>query len=436
LSSDPENVYFSDGLTEEMIDSLSHIEGLQVVARTSAFQFKGKAVDVRQIGRQLNVQAVLEGSVRRDKSHLRVTAQLNAVANGYHIWSRTYDRDAKDAFSVQQEIAQSIAGTLRQNLPAGPFVPSQEAHELYLQARYHHNRSIRPELDQAMALYRRAIDKDPAYAAAYAGLAFAHITLGFSNQVAPRDTFPQAAAAAKKALLLNPALAEAHASEGMVNLLDRWDWQGAERELREAIRLNPSNAVARHWYSHYLVAMGKYDQSLEESRRAIELEPLDLSITAHLGWHYLFTHQIAQAGPPLLHSLELDSRQFWAWEYLRKLHELTNRFDDAVGDLERSGMAVDQVTALRQALKAAGPKGYWAVRLRQALALSSRRYVQPLYVAQIYVQLGDRERAFQALEQGFRTRDSWIIYLKQDPAFEGIQKDARFVALTRRVGLP
>jgi TolB-like protein/DNA-binding winged helix-turn-helix (wHTH) protein/Tfp pilus assembly protein PilF len=436
LSADRENEYFSDGLTEELIDNLSKIKGLHVVSRTSAFQFKGEAIDIRQIGRRLNVEAVLEGSVRKYKDRLRVTAQLNTVANGYHLWSRTYDKEAKDALSVQQEIAQSIAQTLRQDLPAPRRVPSKEAHELYLQARYHRNRSLRPELDKAITLYQQAIAKDPNYAEAYAGLAFAHIALGFSNQLAPREAFPQAADAARKALALDPLLADAHATQGMVSLLDRWDWVGAEKELREAIRLNPSYAVARHWYSHYLVAMGKFDQSLEESTRAIELEPVDLPITAHLGWHYLYTRQCALAAPALLHSLELDSRQFWAWEFLRRVHELTNRLDNAIDDLERSGTPPDQLTALRHALKTSGSKGYWTVRLQQALALSSRQYVQPLYISQIYLQLGEIERAFESLEQGFQARDSWLIYLKQDPGFDTIRNDGRFVALTRRVGLP
>jgi TolB-like protein/Tfp pilus assembly protein PilF len=392
-SSDRENEYFSDGLTEELIDSLSQIKGLQVA---SAFQYKGKAIDIRQIGRLLNVDAILEGSTRKYEGQLRVTVHLVAVTNGFQLWSRTFDKEAKDTLSIQQEIALSIAHALGQNLPVPLWLPGQEAHELYLQARYHRNRSLRPEVEKAITLYRQAIAKEPNYAAAYAGLAHAYVGLGFSNQLAPREAFPQAADAARKALALDPLLADAHATQGMVNLLDRWDWVGAEKELGEAIRLNPSFAVARHWYSHYLVAMGRFDRSLGESKRAIELEPLDLPITAHLGWHYLYTRQYAPAIPALMHSLELDSRQFWAWEYLRRVHELTNRIDSAIEDLENSGMPPDQVTTLRHALKTGGSKGYWTVRLRQALALSSRQYVQPLYISQIYLQLGETEGAFEA----------------------------------------
>jgi tetratricopeptide (TPR) repeat protein len=222
----------------------------------------------------------------------------------------------------------------------------------------------------------------------------------------------------------------------MVNLLSRWDWTGAESELRESIRLSPSSAIARHWYSHYLVAMGRFPESLAESKRAIQIDPLDLPITAHLGWHYLYTRQYAEAIPALLHSLDLDSRQFWSWDYLRRVYELTSRFDDAVDAIEHSAVPADQVTALRLALRAAGPSGYWSMRLKQALAQPAGKYVQPLYISQLYLQLGETELAFRSLEQGFQVRDSSLIYLKQDPAFDKIRADPRFVALTRKVGLP
>jgi TolB-like protein/DNA-binding winged helix-turn-helix (wHTH) protein len=436
LSVDHENEYFSDGLTEELIDSLSKIEGLEVVARTSAFQFKNKAMDIRQIGAQLNAQGVIEGSVRKEGDHLRVTVQLSKVADGYHIWSRTFEGEAKSAFAVQQEIARSIASALRQNEPPSPPPPSQEAHDLYLQGRYHQNRSLRSELERAVALYEQAIAKDSGYAAAYAGLGHTYIGLGFSNQLAPADAFPKAAQATAKALSLDPSLADAHAVQGMVNLLSRWDWRGAESELRESIRLNPSSAIARHWYSHYLVAMGRFPESLAESKRAIQTDPLDLPITAHLGWHYLYTRQYAEAIPALLHSLDLDSRQFWSWDYLRRVYELTSRFDDAVDAIEHSAVPADQAAALRLALHATVPSGYWSMRLKQALDQPAGKYVPPLYISQLYLRLGETELAFRSLEQGFQVRDSSLIYLKQDPAFDKIRADPRFVALTRKVGLP
>src|SRR5262249_41409962 len=232
------------GLTEELIDSLSKVEGLQVVARRSVFQFKNKAIDIRQIGTQLNVGAVLEGSVRKEGTRLRITAQLNKVADGYNVWSHTYGQDMGNAFSIQEEIASSIANALRQSGPPHQRPPDKEAHDLYLQARYHQNRSVRAELDKAITLYQQAVAKDPNYAAAYAGLGHTYIGLGFSNQLAPADTFPRAAEAATKALALDPTLPNAHFVQGTVNLLYRWDWAGAERELHEAIRLNPAYAVA------------------------------------------------------------------------------------------------------------------------------------------------------------------------------------------------
>jgi serine/threonine-protein kinase len=277
--------YFSDGLTEEIIDALSRVPNLRVVARTTAFSFKGRNNDIREIGKQLNVTNVLEGSVRKDGDHLRITAQLNRVTDGTHLWSHTYDRELHDVFAVQREISQGIADQLR----AGAVPPRQaprdvEAWRLYKEGTYFFNQFQPPASNyKAIERYQAAIARDPSFAAAYAGLADAYAYLAENFVVAPREVMPKAKAAAEKAVELDPNSAEAHASLAAVKLDYDWDREGADREVRRALELNPGFAWARHWLAHTLEVRDRLEDALFEMRSALALDPLNIPINWDVG---------------------------------------------------------------------------------------------------------------------------------------------------------
>jgi len=280
LSPAKDQEYFSDGLTEEIIDGLSRVPNLRVVARTSAFAFKGKNTDIRQIGQQLNVDTVLEGSVRKASDQLRITAQLNRVSDGTHLWSRTYDRQLRDVLGVQREISQAIADQLR----AGQVPPRQstrdpEAYRLYQEGRYFFNQQLPPDSNQkAIDRYQQAIHHDPQFALAYSGIADAYAYLAEFGILAPKQVMPQAKEAAEKAVALDDSLAEAHTSLGTVKLDYERDRDGAQREFRRAMELNPGSAWARHWYAHSLEAQGRLDEAMKEMRAALALDPLSVVI--------------------------------------------------------------------------------------------------------------------------------------------------------------
>jgi TolB-like protein/DNA-binding winged helix-turn-helix (wHTH) protein/Tfp pilus assembly protein PilF len=443
LSASEGSVYISDGLTEELIDRLVKVEGLQVVARTSVFQFKNRPLDIRRIGAQLNVQLILEGSVRRENNRLRVTAQLNNVADGYHLWSETYDGEVKDVFSIQEEIAQKIVQSLRQNkrLPGPGLRPgrpprSVEAYDLYLQGQYQRAKAKAASVKKAIGLLEEAIRKDPEYEEAYSALGYSYTVLGYSYQMLPAEAFPKARAALQKALSLNPALGSAHAVQGIIHLTFDWDWRQADREFRQAINLDPGSGLAHHWYSHYLVTTGKFEQSLAESRRALEVEPLDLPISAHLGWNYFFTRQFDPAIRALEKSIDAEPNQYWAWTFLPGAYEQVGEFQKAIDVLEKSGASAQSIGALREALRSSGARGYWETRLANALKQSSEGLVRPCLVAQLYVRLDEKDRAFEWLERGLKARDGWMIYLKQDPTLDGLRPDRRFAELVKKVGIP
>jgi TolB-like protein/Tfp pilus assembly protein PilF len=284
LSPQRDSEYFSDGLTEEVIDALSRVPNLRVVARTSAFAFKGKNTDIRQIGKQLNVNAVIEGSVRRSGDRLRITAQLNRVSDGYHLWSRTYDRELRDVFAVQREISQSIAGELRAGqIPGGQArepTKDLEAYNLYQEGRYFFNKFEPPDSDyKAIERYQQAIARDPNFAAAYSGIADAYSYLAENFVKAPREVMPKAREAAVKALELDPNSAEAHTSIGIFKLDYERDREGGQREFLLALQLKPGFGWARHWYAHSLEAQDRMEDALREMRAALDLDPLSVPIS-------------------------------------------------------------------------------------------------------------------------------------------------------------
>jgi TolB-like protein len=308
LSGDKEQEYFCDGMAEEIINALTHVEGLRVVARTSAFFFRDKEIDIREIGRKLNVGSVMEGSVRKAGNRIRITTQLINVADGYHLWSEKYDRNVgelccpEDIFAIQDEISLAIVEKLKVKLLGEEkvalvkrYTDDLEAYNLYLKGRYFWYKRTREAILKGLEYFHQAIEKDPTYALAYAGIADCYNMLGFFDYLSPKEAFPKAKAAAAKALEIDGTLAEAHSSLAEVKTYYDHDWLGAEREFQRAIELNPSYSTAYQWYGEYLALMGRHDESIIMGKRALEVDPLSPIVSTNLAGFYWLARQYDEA---------------------------------------------------------------------------------------------------------------------------------------------
>lgn len=439
LSPQSDHEYFSDGLTQELINALTKVPGLRVVARTSAFQFKGTALDIRRIGERLNVKTVLEGSVRVENRRLRVTAQLNNVADGFHLWSENYDREMREVFAIQEEIAQSILTTLRIRLSGqsprqlvSSHTRDMEAYQLYLRGRYF----IGVHFKQGINHLERAVALDTNYGSAYAALADAYGLLVSQSLVSTKEGLEKAKQYAKRALEIDETLAEAHSSLGYIRHHE-WDWTGATVELQRAIELNPSYAVAHHWYSHHLTSMGRIEESLMASQQALAFDPLDLLINNHLAWHYFYAHQYQLSIEQSQKTVALDANYPRSRMWLAEAYVEMGMYDRAVAELETTlqltGSGPDYVAALGRAHARAGrhSKARWI--LKQLTEES--RYVSPYGLALIHIGLGENDTAFEWLEKAYAERSSFMTYLLVDPRVNPIRDDPRFPGLLRRIGL-
>jgi adenylate cyclase len=445
LSPDKDQEYFCDGMTEEIIDALSKIGGIRVVARTSSFSFKGKQQDIREIGKKLNVAAVLEGSVRKDGNRLRVTAQLNSVADGYHLWSETYERELKDVFAVQDEISRAIVNTLQLKLAN----PSREAnaspekiqvYELYLQGRYHWRRWRTEGAEQAIHYFEMAIQKDPKYAAAYAGLAESYCWLGFFGALPPNEAMPKARQAAQKALALDDSLAEAHSALAYVKTLYEFDWPTAEREFKRAIQLNSGDADAHFGYGiTYLAPQGRVDESLKEMQIARGLDPLSPIENTYLGLAYQFAGNRAEAKAQYLKALELDpnfveARLNLANCYVDQpdLKEFFAQLDLAEGLAHQS--RIDLMRAVGYAMQ--GHKAEALQLVHKWEKPEGGAFVRSTSIAGVYALLGDREQVYAWLDKAYADRDGMLAYTNSQGSLRRYRSEPRFIALEKKLGLP
>ena len=443
LSPEHDQEYFCDGMTEEIIDALAKVEGFRVVARTSSFAFKDKQQDIREIGRKLNVGAVLEGSVRKDGNLLRVTAQLNSVADGYHLWSQTYERELKDVFTVQDEIAKAIVNTLQLKLasPQPKRAENVEAYDLYLQGRYHWDRWRTEGAETALQFFERATEKDPKYAAAYAGIADSYAWLSFFGTLPPNEAMPKARAAAEKAIALDDSLAEAHTSLGYVKALYDFDWAGAEHEFRRATQLNPGLADAHFGYGIvFLAPQGRADESLREMLLARDLDPLSPVINTYLALAYFFNNQSEQGLVYDKKALDLDPSFVEA-----RLDLAMHGLDPKAGsNIFESNLAAAKGLAPESRIDLEYALGY-AVRGKkdEALALvhkwdkpTTGVFVRPSSIAMVYGALGDKEQMFIWLDRAYAERDGMLAFINKQGCFRRYLDDPRFVALDQKLGLP
>lgn len=446
ISGDPEQDYFADGMTEALSAELGKISALRVISRTSAMCYKGTTKPLPQIARELSVDAVVEGSVLRAGNRIRVTTQLVDAATDRHLWTESYDRDLNDILTLQSEVAQTIAHEIRIKLTpqektrlaqARPVDP--EAYEAYVKGRYHWNKRTEQGLRTSIECFRQAIDKDPTYALAYAGLADAYAILGLNGHVAPADAIPQARAAALKALGLDDALAEGHATLGVITSQYDWDFPEAEKEFKRALELNPSYASAHQWYALHLHDTGHLDEAIAEINRAEELDPLSLIIRTAAASIRYSAGQLDRAIQEARQVLELDANFMYARWLLGRVYALKGMHKEAIAELELnlaiSGPVPEHVAELGHAYALAGMNEQAREMLGQLQELSKGRYIAPGFFAMIHAALGERDQTFQWFEKAYEARDSFLLNLITDPLYDSLRDDPRFDDLLRRMGL-
>jgi len=443
LSRDPDQEFFADGMTEALIANLAKISSLRVISRTSAMSYKGARKPLPEIARELHVDAVVEGTVQRSGDHVRVSAQLLDAANDRHLWQKEYDRDARDILTLESEVAQAIAGEIRVRLTPEEkanlsriHTVDPEAHLLYLRGRYFWNKRTEESLAKGLEYFEGSIEKDPTFALGYVGIADTYAVYGYSGYLAPQDAYPKAVAAARKALEIDDSLGEAYATLGHMARLYDWDWPEGERDFKRSIELNPNYAPGRHWYSHLLADAGRFDESLAESKKVIELDPLDSMMAMHLGWHYFMARQYSLAAAQLQATLQPDPNFFQSHIYLGEVYEQQGNVADAIAEFQKATKLrpgdKQPIVNLAHAYGLAGRRREAQDLRANLVARAKREYVSPFDLALIEVGLGDKNSAFARLEESFRDRSLGPGTLARDPRFDSLRSDPRYAGLLRR----
>ena len=453
LSPAHDHEYFSDGMTEELINTLGRVQGVRVASRTSSFAFKGRTPDVREVGTQLGVATVLDGSVRADDGTLRITARLSNARDGYQLWSQTYERKLQDVFAIQEEISRSIVETLK-----GTLVGSADSaatarrdtdleaynlylrgrHALYMKGRYSWYRRTEEGLRSAAAYFTQAIEKDSTYALAHAGLADALAVLGFYDYLPPREAFPPAERAAQRAMALDSTLVQPYATLGYVELYHNWHWARAEEWFARAIDRGPRYSTAHQWYANLLTARARFDEAARAMGRAQEIDPLSLIASAAHGWVLYYAGDYERAAEQCRLTLELDPEYAvallwhgWSLVELGRAKEALMLLDRAAALTSRSALFVASLAHARAIARDTLGAGEL---LRELEDRAASQYVPTYEVAKIHLALGARDRALDLLERAYDERSHSMVFLGIDPQLRLLHGEVRFEALVRRVG--
>jgi TolB-like protein/DNA-binding winged helix-turn-helix (wHTH) protein len=436
LSGDKEQEYFADGMTDALITDLAQVSSLRVISRTSAMRFKGSKDSLPQIGRELKVDAVVEGTVTRGENRVRVTAQLVEASSDHHLWARSYERDLKNILALQNEIAQDITEQIRvkltpkeRNLLVQVHAVDPEAYDASLRGWYWMNQPTPEGVRKALDYFQKAIAKDPGYALAYAGVAETLLIL--DQPLHTKGALLKAREAAVKALALDPSLAEAHTALGLIKFLIDWDWSGTEAEYKQATALNP-NGSAHSWYSYYLVAMGRLDEAMKEIERARDVDPFSAPNTLWLGQVLYHARRYDDALRENRRGLEMypdNGCFYWA---IADVYEQKRMFAEAFAARQQArSLANDpNVTTLAEAYKRSGYRGYL---LKEAQVEQAHN---PANAAHFYALLSDEARAMTALEVAYNEREGGVLYMRTAPEFDSIRSSPRFRDLIRRIGFP
>lgn len=446
LSHDPEQEYFADGMTEALITDIAKIRTLRVISRTSVMRYKGTKKPLSQIARELNVDAIVEGSVQRSGDRVRIDAQLIDARKDRNLWTESYQSDLSDVLTLQGNVARAVAGEVRAQLTpqeSASMSKSQtvnpRAYESYLQGRYFWNKRTAADLNAAIKSFNGAIAIDPTYARAYAGLADSYATLGNNRLLPPDEAFPKAEAAAEKALSLDEDLAEAHASLAFAHWNYDFDWSVVDREYKRAIELNPGYATAYHWYSGYLSGMGRHGEAIAAVKKARELDPLSPRINANVGFILYFARQYDIAIEELQKTLQMDTTSNAPYLYLGMAYLQEGKSQEAIVALEKNSRISDSPAAdsldLAYGYAVAGQRQDSLKLLHQVMAEPNKTYMPALWVARVYTALGEKEEALTWLRKAYDERSPQLPFLNVDPRWDTLRSDPRFQDLLRRMKL-
>ncbi|HEX5835237.1 MAG TPA: tetratricopeptide repeat protein, partial [Pyrinomonadaceae bacterium] len=436
-SADPDAEYINDKIAESLINSLSKLPQLRVVPRSVVASYKGRTVDPRKVGEELNVRAVVTGRMRRHGDIISIQADLIDLQNVSQLWGQHYDHKLSDVLLVQDDISRDIFENLRLKLNVEEK-KQLEAYRLYLKGRNAWNKRTGDALQEAIQFFTQALEIDPNNSAAYAGLADCYNMLVVYGRLQPKEGFPKAKEAAAKALEIDESSAEAHSSMAFIKF--RWDWDrtATERSFQTAIKLKPAYAPAHQWYSSYLVAVERFDEAIVEAKRTEELEPLSFVASSHLGWIYYLSGRNDEAIQQCRKILELDPSSFPARRYLGLAYEAKGMHAEAIAEFQKgvklSGSPL-MLALLGHAYAVAGKKAEAQQVLNDLQQLQEQRYVSPYTVAAIYAGLGDREQAFKWLDKAVETRDIWLMNMKVDPVFAKLRNERRFTDILARIRL-
>jgi len=447
LSADASQSYFADGMTDELITDLAQISALRVISRTSVMAYKGARKPLPQIARELNVDAVVEGTVLRSGDQVRITAQLIEASTDKHLWSQSYEGELRDTLALQNKVARAIADQIRINLTPQEQaalkdvkVVNPQAYESFLKGRYFWNKRTADGLNIALAYFNQAIEEDPKYAQAYSGLADTYALLGDWQYavMTPKEAFPKAKEAAIKALELDNALGEAHNSLAFVLEGFDWDFDSAGKEFRRAIELNPGYATAHHWYAWHLSLLGRYDEAIGEMRKAENLDPLSLIINADLAELLVLAHSYDESIQQSRKTIEMDPNFALAHNQLAQAYLQKHMYDDAVAELQKavqlSGGSPTCIANLARAYAVSGKRSDAQELLSELKKRSNPGYSNASEIAIIYASLGDTDQAMNWLEKGYEERFNPGVLLR--PGFDPLRSDSRFQNLVHRIGLP
>ena len=446
LSRDQENAYFAEGIQDEILSRLAKIADLKVISRTSTQKYKSTPDNLREIAKQLGVSNILEGSVQKVADQVRVSVQLINATSDAHLWAEIYDRKLTDIFAVESDIAKTIAETLRAKLTGSEeqmmsMKPTEntQAYELYLKGRFFWNKRTGADLLKSIDYFKQAVEKDQKYALAYAGLADAYVLLPPYGAASPSESFPQAEAAARKALELDDTLAEAHTSLGQVLLFYDLDFAGSTMEFERALSLDPNYATAHHWYGGGgpLLALGQFDRAIKEGKRAVELDPLSLINNADLGWLYFNARRYNEAEAQARKTLEMDSHFYLAHYYLGEVIQLKGQITEAIAEYKKAAELDDDpfvLGLLAQAYAKLGQRDEALKMLGQLQELATRRYVTSYSFALVHIALGEKDKAIDWLERAYRDRAGPdIALIKVDPFLDPLRGHPRFEALVQKI---
>jgi TolB-like protein/Flp pilus assembly protein TadD len=442
MSSEAEQDYLSDGISEQLLSLLAKIPELRVISRSSAFSLKGKNIEVAEIAKRLNVTHVLEGSVRKAGNRVRIAVQLIEAQSDTHVWSETYDRELTDIFTVQDEIALAVVHQLKlallnDRLPARSTTTSLEAYNAYLRGRFYWNEGDPTDLEKARQNFERALEIDPRYALAHAAMADYYSALPFYSSSMPDEVFPKAKAAVARALEIDGQLAEAHAALAYIRTYYDWDWRDAGKEFELALARDPNNASLRHRYSRYLSSVGRTDEALVHMQRARELDPLSLIIQANVGVIHYFGRQFEETLRQL-QQLAVAEPDFpvahWGMGLAR---EQMGDMDGALASFQKAAELTERGTnvlaSMGRAYAVSGKPNEARKILQELTARAKQRYVPSYQIALVHTGLGDKDKAFESLEKAFEERSTLLTYLKMDPRFDSLRGDPRFKSMLRRL---